>query len=231
MPSIVPSIDRSIADLAPGFRAISIGVEATGIANPDVAAKLLDHACHASKTKPAPWAAAHLTAWADVFRRFGAKPQRTPCSAESLYKRVLRDGILPSIDPIVDLYNAISIQYAVPVGGENFSAYVGTPLLTIANGSEPFDTMKDGVLVLEFPEPGEVIWCDSQGVTCRRWNWRQGVRTRLSSEDKKMWFILESLPAMPLNSLQEAGEKLIEGLQLMMPGSNVEQDMIDLASH
>lgn len=29
------------------------------------------------------WVEAHLAAWAEVFRRFGAKPQRTPCSAEA----------------------------------------------------------------------------------------------------------------------------------------------------
>jgi DNA/RNA-binding domain of Phe-tRNA-synthetase-like protein len=50
---------------------------------------------------------------------FGAKPQRTPCSAEALRKRVLKDGSMPAIDPIVDLYNAISLRYAIPVGGEN----------------------------------------------------------------------------------------------------------------
>ena len=91
----------------------------------------------------------------------------------ALRKRVLRDGTLAGIDPIVDLYNAISIQYALPIGGENFDAYVGAPHLTIADGSELFDTMKDGSVAHESPEKGEVIWRDELGVTCRRWNWRR----------------------------------------------------------
>jgi DNA/RNA-binding domain of Phe-tRNA-synthetase-like protein len=165
-------------------------------------------------------------AWADVFRKFGAKPQRTPCSAEALRKRVLRDGNMPSIDPVVDLYNAISIQYAVPVGGENVAAYVGAPRLVVADGTELFDTLKDGVLAHESPEAGEVVWRDDVGVTCRRWNWRQGVRTRLSSEAKQMWFILESLPAMPLEALHEAGDQLAQGLHLMMPGATIESKLI-----
>ena len=49
-----------------------------------------------------------------------------------------------------------------------------------------------------YPSPGEVIWCDDTGVTCRRWNWRQGIRTRLGVEVQQMRFILESLPQMPL---------------------------------
>jgi hypothetical protein len=92
-----------------------------------------------------------------------------------LRKRVLRDGSMDAIDPLVDLYNAISLRYAVPVGGENFAAYVGAPRLILADGSEAFDTMKQGVAVNEPPETGEVVWCDDIGVTCRRWNWRQGA--------------------------------------------------------
>lgn len=57
------------------------------------------------------------------FQSFGAKPKRTPCSADALRKRVLRDGMMPALDPVVDLYNAVSLRYAVPVGGENISAY------------------------------------------------------------------------------------------------------------
>ncbi|CAI0877103.1 B3/4 domain-containing protein [Serratia ficaria] len=218
MLAVIPSIDPAVTALAPGFRALSITVEAAPILNPEVAAQALARACRAVASDEAPWAEAHLAAWSETFKQFGAKPKRTPCSAEALRKRVLRDGAMPSIDPVVDLYNAVSIQYAVPVGGENISAYVGEPKLTVASGDELFDTVKEGALAHESPEPGEVVWRDEQGVTCRRWNWRQGVRTRLSSDASRMWFILEGLPAMPLEALHAAGDELIAGLRLMMPG-------------
>ncbi|RAZ00931.1 hypothetical protein DP197_24900, partial [Enterobacter hormaechei subsp. xiangfangensis] len=70
--------------------------------------------------------------------------------------------------------------------------------------------------VVENPEPGEVIWRDDLGITCRRWNWRQGIRTRLDSQAQSMWFILESLPSMPLAALQEAGDELVSNLQKLM---------------
>ena len=89
----------------------------------------------------------------------------------------------------------------------------------IAEGSETFDTLKDGAPAHESPDPGEVIWRDDLGVTCRRWNWRQGVRTRLDAEAQQMWFILESLPEMPLEALREAGDQLVAGLLAMMPGA------------
>lgn len=226
MLSVVPSIDPAVAQLAPGFRALSIVVRAAPITQAYVAGEALAKACQIVAAGGPAWAPAHLQAWADVFRLFGAKPQRTPCSAEALRKRVLRDGDLPSIDPVVDLYNAISLEYAIPVGGENAEAYVGSPRLVVADGSEPFDTMKEGVSAHEYPDAGEVVWRDDQGVTCRRWNWRQGVRTRLDAQARHMWFILESLPAMPLEALTEAGDKLIEGLQQMMPGAEIESMLI-----
>lgn len=228
MLSFHPSIDPQLATIAPTFRALSLIVEAAPITNPEIASERMQEACKAVTANDVSWADAHLLEWAEVFRRFGAKPQRTPCSAEALRKRVLRDGFLPAIDPVVDLYNAISIQYAVPVGGENLISYVGSPRLTIADGTEPFDTMKDGAPAFEFPDKGEVIWRDDKGVTCRRWNWRQGVRTRLSAADQQMWFILESLPSMPLENLHEAGEKLANDLMLMMPGVNIQKELLSI---
>lgn len=223
MSFVTPILDPEIA---PGFRALSISVEATPIVDPQFATDVLAQACATLTADTPDWAPAHLAAWADIFRRFGAKPQRTPCSADALRKRVLRDGTLAGIDPIVDLYNAISIQYALPIGGENFDAYVGAPHLTIADGSELFDTMKDGSVAHEPPEKGEVIWRDELGVTCRRWNWRQGTRTRLDSSAKRMWFILESLPEMPMDALKMAGDELCNGLQQMMPGARIEGRLI-----
>ncbi|MEN4832598.1 B3/4 domain-containing protein [Pantoea vagans] len=227
MLSVHPSIDPAIFTLAPGFRAMSIAVEATYITRPEVASDALKSACQQVIQDDIVWADAHLAAWAEVFRAFGAKAKRTPCSAEALRKRVLRDGTLPAIDPVVDLYNAISLRYALPVGGENIAVYRGAPRLVIADGSERFDTVKEGEVVYESPEPGEVIWRDDQGVTCRRWNWRQGVRTRLDASAHQMWFILESLPAMPISALQQARDELVSGLQQMMPGAQIGQTLIE----
>lgn len=226
MPLMTPQIEAGVIALAPGFRALSILVDGAAIVDAEVGSRALARACQSVAAGEAPWAQDHLRAWDEVFKRFGAKPQRFPCSAQALRKRALRDGSLPSIDPVVDLYNAISIEYAIPVGGEDLTAYVGAPRLIVADGSELFDTMKEGEPAFDRPEPGEVVWRDDKGVTCRRWNWRQGIRTRLSAESGQMWFILESLPSMPLSALQEAGDRLIEGLRQMMPAARIEHELI-----
>jgi DNA/RNA-binding domain of Phe-tRNA-synthetase-like protein len=223
---MTPTIDPRIATLTPDFRAMSIVMELGAPPVAAVAETALQEAYDTVARNEPSWAPQHLAAWAEAFQKFGAKPQRTPCSAEALRKRFLRDGALPRVNPVVDLYNAISLQYAIPVGGENLDAYTGAPRLTLADGSEAFDTMKDGAPAVEAPDKGEVVWRDDQGVTCRRWNWRQGVRTRLNADARRMWFILESLAPMPIEALQEASNKLVGGLRAMSPQAQIEAQLI-----
>lgn len=221
MPVFVPTISPDIFALRPDFRALSI--HALGVTNaeatPETAAAL---ECACKSPCSAPWAEAHREAWRTAYRAFGAKPQRTPCSAEALLKRVTRDGVLPGVNAVVDFYNAISLRFAIPVGGENVEAYVGAPRLVRASGEETFETMQAGAPITEAPELGEVIWRDEVGVTCRRWNWRQGIRTRIETSTTHMWFILEALDPMPDAALAEAGVELRRGLQSISQDSAVE---------
>jgi len=217
----IPVIDTAVIGLAPDFCALHLFVSTPDATVMGDASPTLADACRVVRDGGPSWADAHLAAWADTYTRFGAKPNRTPCSAQALRKRVLKDGTLPAINPVVDLYNAISLRYAVPVGGENLSAYVGVPRLTIADGTETFDTMSSGEPAIEHPLPGEVIWRDDIGVTCRRWNWRQGTRTRLNGDERSMWFVLEALAEMPNEALEEAGHALANGLKRILPSASV----------
>jgi DNA/RNA-binding domain of Phe-tRNA-synthetase-like protein len=143
-----------------------------------------------------------------------------------LLKRVQRDGALPPVNAIVDLYNAVSLRYALPVGGEDAATYVGAPRLIRAVGTERFDTTQNGVAQTETPEPGEVVWCDDLGVTCRRWNWRQGTRTRIETSTTRAWFILEALGPMPEADLLRAGEELANGLRSFSPNAAISSRLI-----
>ncbi|MDC9837527.1 B3/B4 domain-containing protein [Rhizobium binxianense] len=221
-----PVIDKEIAGIAPDFRAISILVDANGAKKGMIDPHILQRACDYVSLGGPGWGDAHLASWGEAYSRFGAKPNRTPSSAQALKKRVEKDGRLPSINPLVDLYNAVSLRFAVPVGGENFDAYVGKPRLSIADGTEAFDTVMNGEAIVENPAKGEVIWRDDIGVTCRRWNWRQGTRTRLETVRGRMWFILESLATMPEEALEEAGDMLVSGLRELAPGCDVYRQKI-----
>ncbi len=207
-----PRIAPEIFALRPDFMALSIFVEGVrNTASTEFSRARLASA--AASLAAAPWAEAHLNAWREAYRAFGAKPQRTPCSAEALRKRCERDGAVPETNAMVDLYNALSLRFAVPVGGEDAASYRGSPQLVRATGDETFDTVADGQPKLETVEKGEVVWRDSHGVTCRRWNWRQGTRTRITETSTSLWFVLERLEPMPAEALLAAGKELVDALE------------------
>src|SRR5215831_10938287 len=158
-----PRIAEEIWRRYPEYRALSVTARGFSVQ----AAPRLDLAA------PPDWMDAHLDAWRAAFRGFGANPKKTLSSVDSLWKRLQKDGSLPPIDPVVDLYNALSVRFGAPFGGEDADLYAGSPRLGFATGSESFDTTRNGAPVVENPEQGEVIWHDDNGVTCRRWNWRQ----------------------------------------------------------
>jgi DNA/RNA-binding domain of Phe-tRNA-synthetase-like protein len=170
----------------------------------------------------------HPAAWREAYRALGAKPQRTRPSVEALLRRLEPDG-LPRIDRITDVYNAVSLAHLLPLGGEDRGAYVGPPRLVRADGSEPFDTTAGGEPVVEHPEPGEVVWRDQSAVTCRRWNWRQGVRTRITTDTTSAVFVLDALDPLADEELHAAADALTDGLLALDPDAVVHRRLISAA--
>jgi DNA/RNA-binding domain of Phe-tRNA-synthetase-like protein len=170
----------------------------------------------------------HLAAWREAYRAFGAKPQRTRPSVEALLRRLDPDG-LPRIDRITDVYNAVSIAHLLPLGGEDRAAYAGPIRLVRAEGTEPFDTTAGGEAVVEHPEPGEVVWRDGDGVTCRRWNWRQCTRTRLTTDTTSAVFVLDVLDPLPDDAASAAADALTEALLALSPAAVVHRRLLAAA--
>ena len=161
----------------------------------------------------------HVAAWRAAYRAFGAKPQRTRNSLEALLRRAASG--LPRVNRLTDLYNAVSVLHQIPLGGEDLSRYVGAPRLLRACGNEPFDTVAEGITVIEHPDPGEVVWCDVAGVTCRRWNWRQAHRTQLRDDTTAALFILDALDPVSDQALDAATADLTSRLLRLGPEVSV----------
>jgi len=113
---------------------------------------------------------------------------------------VLKGESLPRINALVDTYNAISLKYVIPVGGEDLDQLSGDLRLVRA-------------------EDGEVVWRDDVGVTCRRWNWRQEPRTRLTEDTTNAFFVFDQLP--PQNAVDAAVQELIGHLEARAPDVRV----------
>lgn len=168
----------------------------------------------------------HIAAWREAYRRFGAKPKKYQCSAEALLQRTLKGQDLPAINGIVDLYNALSLKYVLPIGGEDWNKLAGDLHLLYAQGNEPFQTMQDGQEQVTYPDAGEIVWADTAGATCRRWNWRQGRRTQLTEETRAIYFVLDRLAPYPTETLLAAGDELKQSLLRWFPSCTITTELL-----
>ena len=222
-------IDPAVLELRPDYQALLLAVDGLvpGASN-DASEALLQKAeasarlaLQEQKVEALP----HVAAWRTAYQGFGAKPNRTRNSLEALLRRAATG--LPRVNRLTDIYNAISVLHQIPLGGEDLSNYSGPPRLIRATGEEPFDTAANGESVVEYPEPGEVIWCDDVSVTCRRWNWRQGRRTQLRDETTTALFILDVLDPVTTDALRAAAEDLATHLSQLGPDITITNRLIN----
>jgi lysyl-tRNA synthetase class 2 len=113
---------------------------------------------------------------------------------------------LRPINPIVDVYNYISLKHMVPVGGDDISRVEGNITLRFAHEGENFRPLNSEEV--EQAKQGEVVYADDIEVLCRRWNWRECDKTKMTEETEEALLVVEGLPPVD----KEEIEKIIEDL-------------------
>ncbi|MER6570612.1 phenylalanine--tRNA ligase beta subunit-related protein [Streptomyces sp. NPDC001093] len=133
-----------------------------------------------------------VLAWRRTFSRMGVKPTQYRCASESLLRRLRKEGTLPRIHPLVDLCNALSVAYAIPVAVLDVDRIAG-PLLEVrpAGGDETYTAFGGGV---EHPAPGEVTFVDSAGrAHARRWTHRQSGHSAVGQHTRRVLVVAEAM--------------------------------------
>ncbi|USN53212.1 MAG: hypothetical protein H6760_03480 [Candidatus Nomurabacteria bacterium] len=153
----------------------------------------------------------HILAWRQAYKTFGTDPQKYRCSVEALVRRTLKGEPPMHINALVDIYNYISLKYVVPIGGEDLDAVQGAIVLDQAKGDEPF--IRLGGEENEPPDPGEVVYKDELGVLCRRWNWREADRTKLTESTRNAILEIETLGGYDATRLQAALDECTKLIQ------------------
>jgi DNA/RNA-binding domain of Phe-tRNA-synthetase-like protein len=221
-------VDDAVFTLRPDYRALLLAVDGIAPGPTDDQSEALLRRAEETAARLLTGAPVedlpHIAAWREAYRRFGAKPQRTRNSLEALTRRA--PAGLPRVNRLTDIYNAISVLHQVPLGGEDLSRYASSPRLIRATGTETFETVANGEPAVEHPDPGEVVWCDSAGVTCRRWNWRQGPRTQLTPRTTAALFILDALAPMTGSDLTDAADDLLARVRQLGPDVRVATRLI-----
>lgn len=157
-----------------------------------------------------------IKVWRDAFQKFKTK-KGARASIEALLKRVNNGNHLGTINPLVDIYNSISLRYALPCGGEDIDKFAGNIRLTMAVGNEDFVTY--GTDKSEPPYEGEIVYKDNEGAICRCWNWRESVRTMLTENTKNAFMCIELVDEKRAAKFESALHDLAKAIQDNLGGS------------
>ena len=164
--------------------------------------------------------------WREAFQKFKTK-KGARCSVENLLKRVLKGNPVGSITPSVDIYNAISLKYALPVGGEDVDSFEGDLRLGITEGGDAFCALGE-----DEDDPtlaGELCYRDDAGAVCRCWNWRDGRRTALSDDSKSAFLVIECVDPTRLGDLDAALRELAQLVERFLGASVETRAIVDRA--
>lgn len=132
-----------------------------------------------------------IQAWRRGFARMGLKPTQYRCASEALLRRFRKEGALPRIHPLVDLCNAISLAFAIPVAALDAARIDGDLEVRYANGTEAYQAFSGEV---EYPEPGEVVFADAGGrAHARRWTNRQSGHSAVREGTGAVLIVAEAL--------------------------------------
>lgn len=144
-----------------------------------------------------------LAAWRQAFRKFGVEPTKYRSASESLIRRVVKKGDVPSINTLVDIGNLVSIRYALPIAVVDRRAIQGAIMVHFADGSQRYTQLnqdeKDQIPV------GEVIFTDETNtVFARRWCWRQSAESAATLETTDTVITIEAHHAEGRQDVEKA---------------------------
>lgn len=165
-----------------------------------------------------------VAVWREAYRKFPTK-KGARCSIEALLKRVSKGEPVGTIAPTVDITNAISLKYALPIGAEDMDAFDGDLHLGVMSGGEDF--LPIGADQPDPPRPGELAYYDGTGVVCRCWNWRDGRRTAVKDATTAEFIAMECVDPARIDDLKAALDELAELLEKYAGAKLVSKGVVD----
>ncbi|MBN9070214.1 MAG: hypothetical protein J0H34_01165 [Rhizobiales bacterium] len=160
-----------------------------------------------------------IQAWRRAFAAMGLKPTQYRCASEALLRRYRKEGALPALHPLIDLCNATSLAFAIPVAVFDTSKIAGVLTVRLAHGDEIYETFGGEI---EHPEPGEVIFADDSGrAHARRWTNRQSGWSAVRPETTQALIVTEAVHETADNDVSALMSSLAGALAAIWPAAAV----------
>ncbi|MCB0210463.1 MAG: hypothetical protein KDJ52_14085 [Anaerolineae bacterium] len=151
-----------------------------------------------------------VSAWRRVYSQMGLKPTKYRSAAEALLRRFRKEDDLPTLHPLVDLCNAVSVAFALPVAVIDVEQVASFLEVRPAVGTEKYLSFSNEI---ETPPAGEIIFADAADeVHARRWTFRQSRRSTVSAETSRVLIVSEAMHETGLVDMKALMEMLVAGL-------------------
>ena len=131
--------------------------------------------------------APEIVPYREAFRALGINPNKYPCSIEALLTRIAKGKGMPSINPLVDFGNAVSLRHRIPIGAHDMATFRdGVLEVRPARDGDRFIPFGGGEA--EIPDPGEIVYVSGGEVRTRRWTWRQSEIGKITDATDSLLF-------------------------------------------
>lgn len=163
----------------------------------------------------------------EAFRKLGINPNKYQCSVEAMFKRLSKGKSLPHINPLVDLNNALSLKYTLPMGTHNLDDASDDIAMRVANPTvDTFIPLGKTADDLERPDAGEVVYAVGNEVRTRRWTWRQSDQGKITPETKNVFFPIDGFLDVNKEQVNRAVQDLATQLETVF-NVEVQQGIVD----
>jgi DNA/RNA-binding domain of Phe-tRNA-synthetase-like protein len=168
-----------------------------------------------------------IQAWRRAFAAMGLKPTQYRCASEALLRRYRKEGALPTLHPLVDLCNAASLAFAIPIAVFDVAKLTGAMVVRYADGDESYETFSGAI---ERPEPGEVIFADDgRRAHARRWTNRQSGWSAVRAQTRQALIVAEAMHEGAASTTSRLVEELKASLVKAWPAAIVHEFAISSA--
>ena len=144
----------------------------------------------------------------EAFKAIGINPNRYMCSIEALLDRIAKGKGFPHINAIVDMGNAVSIKYHLPIGAHDMSTV--SESLDVRFAAEGDTFIPFGSTEEDNPEDKEVVYVSDHQVRTRRWTWRQSEIGKIQESTTDVLFPIDGFAGINKEQVEAAAKELAE---------------------
>ena len=149
---------------------------------------------------------ADILPYREAFRALGINPNKYLCSIEALFTRIAKGKGMPHINPVVDLGNAVSLKYTLPMGAHDLGGSSEDICIRLARPEDTF--LPFGGDAEETPDAGEVVYAVGSQVRTRRWTWRQSEHGKITSSSTDIFFPIDGFTDFNRDQVLAARDEL-----------------------